>query len=124
MYTPVRFFTNEFMKNVGNTVKEVSSFIYPPVTIYQDGQDLVVEAEIAGFSKKDIKVTVDNNVLTISAIRERKYERLYMDQRTDNVFKVVKLPIDVDSEEMSARYSDGILSVRMKTKNVHSVEVE
>ncbi len=124
MYTPVRFFTNEFMKNVGNTVKEVSSFIYPPVTIYQDGQDLVVEAEIAGFSKKDIKVTVDNNVLTISARRERKYERLYMDQRTDNVFKVVKLPIDVDSEEMSARYSDGILSVRMKTKNVHSVEVE
>ncbi len=124
MYTPVRFFTNEFMKNVGNSIREVSSFIYPPVSIFQDGQDLVVEAEIAGFSKKDIKVTVDRDVLTISASRERKYERVYLDQRIDNVFKVVKLPIEVDPGEMSAKYAEGVLTVRMKTKNVHSVEIE
>ncbi len=124
MYTPVKFFTNEFMKNMGNSIKEVSSFIYPPVAVFQDGQDLVVEAEIAGFNKKDIKVTVDKDVLTISASRERKHERVYLDQRIDNVFKVVKLPMEIEAEEMNAKYSDGILTVRMKTKNVHSVEVE
>ncbi|WP_297217605.1 archaeal heat shock protein Hsp14 [Thermoplasma sp.] len=124
MYSPVRFFTNEMLKNVSNTVKEVSSFIYPPVTMYQDGEDLVLEAEMAGFDKKDIRVTVDKNVLTIRAERKREYKSVYLDQRVDKVFKVVRLPVDVEQSSISAKYQDGVLTVRMKAKDIKTVEIE
>ncbi|PYB68194.1 Hsp20/alpha crystallin family protein [Thermoplasma sp. Kam2015] len=124
MYSPVRFFTNEMLKNVSNTVKEVSSFIYPPVTMYQDGEDLVLEAELAGFDKKDIRVTVDKNVLTIRAERKREYKSVYLDQRVDKVFKVVRLPVDVEQSSISAKYQDGLLTVRMKAKDIKTVEIE
>ncbi|BAB59931.1 class I small heat shock protein [Thermoplasma volcanium GSS1] len=124
MYTPIKFFTNEMIKNVSNTVKEVSSFIYPPVTLYQDSSDLVLEAEMAGFDKKNIKVSVNKNVLTISAERKREYSTVYIDQRVDKVYKVVKLPVEIEQQDISAKYSEGILTVRMKTKNIKNVEIE
>ncbi|KAA8923113.1 archaeal heat shock protein Hsp14 [Thermoplasma sp.] len=124
MYSPVRFFTNEMLKNVSNTVKEMSSFIYPPITMYQDGNDLVVEAEMPGFDKKDIRVTVEKNVLTIRAERKREYKAVYIDQRVDKVFKVVRLPVDVDQASISAKYQDGVLILRMRAKDIKTVEIE
>jgi len=124
MYSPVRFFTNEMLKNVSNTVKEMSSFIYPPITMYQDGTELVLEAEMPGFDKKDIKITVEKNVLTIRADRKREYRSVYIDQRVDKVFKVVRLPVDVDQASISAKYQDGLLTVRMKAKDIKTVEIE
>ena len=41
----------------------------PPVDIYETAEEVIVLVEVAGMNKKDIAVTLDNNILKISGIR-------------------------------------------------------
>src|SRR5690554_3147891 len=54
--------------------------------VYQDGDDLVIEAELPGFDKDEIKVHVQDNQLTISAqhdqAREEKTEHYIRKERS------------------------------------------
>ena len=44
----------------------------PPVDIYEDDHQVTIQAELPGIEEKDLNITVENNVLTISG--ERKLE--------------------------------------------------
>ena len=70
MDAPLKFYADEFMKGVGNRVKEVMSFVYPPVTMYEESGEIVIEADLPGFKKDNIRVVLEKNALSISARRE------------------------------------------------------
>jgi len=57
IYGPLKFMADEFMKNVNDRAKEVLTYLYPPVRMYEDNGEIVIEADMPGFDKKDIKVT-------------------------------------------------------------------
>ncbi|MCL4338025.1 MAG: Hsp20/alpha crystallin family protein [Candidatus Thermoplasmatota archaeon] len=126
MYNPLKYFTDEFAKNLGDRAKEVLTFLYPPVTMYEDAGEMVIEADLPGFSKKDVTVRLEKNALTISA--ERKLETkgvLYLDQRPEKFTKRIRLPMEVDQDvNFKAKLLNGVLTVRFPAKGVKTIEVE
>lgn len=126
MYNPLKYFTGEVAKNIGERAKEIMTFLYPPVTMYEDAGDIVIEADLPGFNKKDVTVRLEKNALTISA--ERKVETkgvVYLDQRPEKFTKRIRLPLDVDQDvNYTAKLSNGVLVIRFPAKGVKTIEVE
>lgn len=126
MYNPLKYFTDEVAKNLGDRAKEILTFLYPPVTMYEDAGEMVIEADLPGFSKKDVTVRLEKNALTISA--ERKLEAkgvVYLDQRPEKFTKRIRLPMEVEQDvNFKAKLLNGVLTVRFPSKGVKTIEVE
>jgi len=94
----------------------------PAVDIFEaPNHDLVVKAEIPAMKKEDIKVTVEQNVLTIEG--ERKFDSdVPRDQyhRLERGFGAFRrsftLPATLDASRVSANYTDGVLTVTLPQK--------
>ena len=102
----------------------------PIVEISEDEKEYVVKAEIPGMKKEEVKVTVDDGVLSISGERKtdkeeknRKYHRV---ERAYGRFeRSFTLPEQVDSTQTKAEYEDGLLQVHLpKTGKPVSKAVE
>ena len=65
-----QFMAKEIMKELGNKSREFYEFILPPVDIVEGANDLVVTIDLPGFAKKDIKLRIVGNVLSVSAKRD------------------------------------------------------
>src|SRR6185369_9988476 len=89
----------------------------PAVDIFEaENHDLVVKAELPAMKKEDIKVTVEQNVLTLEG--ERKFDgTVAKDQyhRLERGFGAFRrsftLPATIDGSRVSAAYTDGVLTV-------------
>ena len=126
LYGPLRYMADEFMKNAGERSKEALTFLYPPVRMYEDNGELVVEAEMAGFHKKEIKVVANKMSIEISASRkEEEGLNLYLDQRPSKVRKTIRLPVELDTEKPQvAKYTDGVLTIRATIKGRNPLKIE
>ena len=90
----------------------------PLCDIYEEGDNIVVKAEVPGIDRNDIDVQVENNVLTLRGERKReqevKSENLYRTERFYGSFtRSFTLPVTVDTQNIRAEYKDGILRVTM-----------
>ncbi len=80
-----------------------------------------VKAEIPGVKKEDINVQVDGNLVTISAEvrkdKEEKSERYVRQERYfGSVSRSFTLASPVDEKAASAKYTDGVLELRLPKK--------
>jgi HSP20 family protein len=87
---------------------------------FVDGDQLVVRAEVPGVDpERDIDVSVENDVLTISAERrESSREKMgdrgfHSEFRYGSFVRQVRLPAGTSPEVVSATYRDGVLEIRM-----------
>jgi HSP20 family protein len=76
----------------------------------------VVRAELPGVAPDEVDIIIQNNVLTISGriSEERKEERegyLVRERRTGMFRRSLQLPQEVDEDDVSARFEDGVLEV-------------
>jgi HSP20 family protein len=89
----------------------------PAVDIFEAANhDLVVRAELPAMKKEDIKVTIEQNVLTLEG--ERKFDdSVAKDQyhRLERGFGAFRrsftLPSTIDGSRVSAGYVDGVLTI-------------
>ena len=94
----------------------------PPVDVYETDKGYMVEAEVAGYDPKDIKLSVDKHTLTISAEEEKKEEekegKKYMIRETyhNSFSRSFTLPDDVDESGISAETKHGVLKVTLPKK--------
>jgi HSP20 family protein len=102
----------------------------PVVDIVEDGQNYVIKAELPGVNKEDIKVGVQDDVLTVSGHRhyekEEKGKKFHRIERSYGSFaRSFTLPEDSDGEKVSAEFKDGMLKVQLpKTERVKPKQVE
>ncbi len=84
-----------------------------PVSVWQDDNNIYVEAELPGVTEKDVDLTVDNGVLTIKAERHDQEGRTYLyNGRSFGRFeRAVTLPENIDSEHVEATLTGGVLRV-------------
>jgi HSP20 family protein len=88
----------------------------PNVDIYENKDQIVIEAELPGMRREEFEITVENNVLTLRG--ERRFEKK---EETDNYHRVERaygtfarsftLPQTVSTEGASAEYKNGVLRV-------------
>ncbi len=96
-----------------------SSAWVPAVDIYETNEkDVVVKVEVPDMKREDIKVTFENNVLTIEGERkasdEVKNEQYHRIERRYGAFRrSFTLPASVDGARVQAAYQDGILKVTL-----------
>ncbi len=126
--TLVRFKPVREFDNINNTIQKYfddftsskSSFntdsFLPKFDISEKGNQFIIETEVPGVKKENLKITLQDNILTIEGekknvnkVDERKY---FLTERTYGSFKKsFTLPEEVDSDKVNAKFSDGVLTI-------------
>lgn len=93
----------------------------PRVNIDEKNEQFDIEVAAPGMKKEDFHITCDNGLLTIKAEREEKKEekqRNYTrrEYNYNSFSRSFTLPENVKSEEVSAKYDNGILRVTVPKK--------
>jgi HSP20 family protein len=88
----------------------------PAVDIYEQGNDIVLKAELPGVDPKDVDIRLENNVLTLRGQRkfenEVKKENYHRVERSYGSFsRSFTLPSVVDQAHIKAEVKDGILKL-------------
>ena len=117
------YMAKEVMREINNKSKEFYEFILPPVDMVEDSNDLLVIIDLPGFNKNDITLRINKNVLSIKANKPDNEYRgtIYLKHRPTKIDKKVILPFLVDDDEEitgTANYSDGIIMLRIPSKNL------
>jgi HSP20 family protein len=88
----------------------------PPVDIEEQDNAFVIEAELPGVQKDDVNIELVANELMITGeIKEREREGIFR-KRTRRIGRFeyrVRLPEQVDGENVEANLKDGVLTVRV-----------
>ena len=102
----------------------------PAVDVLEDKDKLTVKAELPGFKKEDLNVTLHENNLIISGERrcddEQKEGEFYRCERYYGKFhRSVSLPSTVDTVKIDAKYRDGVLTVALpKSEKAKGKQIE
>jgi HSP20 family protein len=83
---------------------EVADVREPLVDVFDEGQEVVIVAELPGVGEDEIRVEVQDDVLSLETTGERKYA------------KEILLPAPVDAVSMQKAHKNGILELRLKKK--------
>ncbi len=111
----VKYMAKEVAKEIGNKSREFYEFVLPPVDMIEENDNLVIKIDMPGFSKKDIKLSIQGNVLSINAKKDEKVTgTVIWKQRPDVIDKKIQIPMRIkEGEEQvdSAKYADGVLTI-------------
>ena len=98
------------------------------VDIREDADHFYVEAELPGFRKEDVDITLENQTLTISAERteqggdqnkgrqNQQGQLLLNERRYSKFLRSFTLPPTVDEQTVDARLSDGVLRITLNKR--------
>jgi HSP20 family protein len=89
------------------------------VDVREDADHFYVDAELPGFRKEDVDITLENQTLTITAERgeskkeggEKKGDYLLNERRYSRFQRMFTLPPTVDETNVDAKLSDGVLRI-------------
>lgn len=95
-----------------------SGEISPQVDIYEEGDEVVVKAELPGMKKADIEVSISDDIITISGEKkaEEKVEKknYFRVERSYGSFtRKMRLPAAIVSDKAKATFAEGVLEVRI-----------
>lgn len=103
----------------------------PAMDLVEAGDELVLRADLPGMREGDVAIEIKDNVLTVAGERraehEDKGETFYRAERAFGSFsRSLTLPDGVDPGAVSARFTDGVLEVRVpkpEERRPHRVEI-
>ena len=92
------------------------------VDIREDQDHLYVEADLPGFKKDEVDITLENQTLTISAehrteaTEEKKGDWLLNERRYARFLRSFTLPPTVDESKVDAKLADGVLRITLNKR--------
>ena len=89
-----------------------------PLDVLADGDDFVVRASMPGVSPDNIRVSIEDNVLTIRGETASHFENadgnyLMRERRSGSFHRSLRLPDAVDQDRAEPRYEHGVLTISM-----------
>jgi HSP20 family protein len=102
------------------TGRDLTGALYPNVDITESETGYMIKADLPGIAKEDIKVSVEDNTLSISGEKKHEHEkkeknRYYHLERSYGRFcRAFTLPAHVDGKNIEAKYANGVLEVYLK----------
>ena len=124
-YSPNRWFDfpfdrvfDEFWGRAPEAAATATDVWAPRVDIREEKDAVLLSAELPGVSKDDLKIELENGVLTLSG--EKKAERtenengFYRSERVYGAYqRSFRVPETVDAERISAGYANGVLTLTL-----------
>ena len=93
------------------------------VDVREDADHFYVEAEMPGFKKDDVDITLENQTLTISAERKEEKQQkgdkgdlLLHERRYNRFLRSFTLPPTVDEQTVNAKLTDGVLTITLNKR--------
>jgi HSP20 family molecular chaperone IbpA len=118
------------VRELGNFSREFYESTMPAIDMFEDGNDLVIKIDLAGFAKKDINLSIEDDILHIRAKRDPDDKThtgsIYYKHRPHQIDKRIILPISVqDGKKVAgaAAYIDGVVTVRIPTAEVNNIPI-
>jgi len=90
----------------------------PKIDISENDKQIIIDAEIPGVTKDNLKITLQDNILTIEGekkkVTEEKEKTFYREERSYGKFKrSFTLPVEVNSDNVDAKFENGMLQVKL-----------
>lgn len=100
--------------------------------VYQEDNTYIVEIDLPGFKKEEIKVSYNQDLLTVSASHEEEKKEdnkryVYRSRRQSTFTRQIRFN-NIDSQAIDANYSEGVLKVILpivgEKKELKQIEVK
>lgn len=101
------------MNALSPAMPEAAAFV-PQVEVREKDGNYLVDVALPGFKKDDIEIDVSGNELTISGKYEQRREDAtlhYSEMRQGSFTRTITLPQEINADEVSATFEDGILHI-------------
>lgn len=109
-----------FGRDLDDWFRAESELLHPVnVSIEETEEGLRVEAEVPGFKAEELEVSVEPYRLTITGKREagkeekKKEKVVYSERSSERILRVIDLPVEVNTDRVSAVLKDGMLEFTM-----------
>ncbi len=107
---------NERIHRFFSDIPSMDFSYYPHIDITDDEKNIYVEAEIPGVKKEDMKITLQDNILTITGEKKREEEekdkKIFRSERVYGSFtRSFTLPEDINPDSVEAKFDNGILNI-------------
>ena len=117
-------------RELGNFSREFYEYITPAIDIFEDENELVVKIDLPGYAKKDINLSIEEDILRIRAKKEPDEETrigfIYYKQRPRQIDKSIVLPISTqDGTKVvgAGAYVDGVVTVRIPIAGPNNIPI-
>ena len=98
---------------LGNTTASMGT--YPPINVFQQGDDLVAIVELPGVNREDLNIQAQENTIRIAGRKAINYPEdvsLHRRERVSGVFdRTLVIPMQLDPQGIKAEYNDGLLAL-------------
>jgi HSP20 family protein len=88
---------------------------FPPINVFQQGDDLVAILELAGVNKNELEIQAKDNTIRICGKKAIAYAEgvsVHRRERHSGVFdRTLTVPIQIDADRIKAEYRDGVLAL-------------
>jgi len=95
-----------------------STSLRPAIDMTENEKELVISADLPGLDEKDLEVSLAGDVLTIKGEKKAEHEErngghYYVERRFGSFSRSVRLPFEVDDQQVEATYDKGVLTIRV-----------
>lgn len=90
----------------------------PKIDVLDKDKEILVKAELPGFDKDDLDISIANNQLVIKAktckeAKEEEGDYLKQEIRKSEVYRSVLLPVEVEHEKIKTSFKNGLLKLTL-----------
>jgi HSP20 family protein len=100
----------------------------PAMDVYDDEKNFYIKADVAGIDEKDLDVTINGNVLTVSGKKtEEKKESegknfIFSERRTGSFSRSITLPAGFKQKEIKGELKNGVLTITIEKEKPEKTE--
>jgi HSP20 family molecular chaperone IbpA len=128
--TLIHYAARELSREIGKRSREFYEFVMPAIDMYEDENDLIVKIDLPGFKRDEIKISIEEDILSIRAKRMEPQDEslgtILYKQRPIQIDKRISLPIPIKEGEKvtgTATYSEGVVTLRIPISRVGVIPI-
>ena len=133
--TPLGFFS-DFDREFENfwMVPGRNTDFFPSSDFHEDNNNYFLSLDLPGLSKKNIKISYENQVLTVSGERKEEYTKDIKENKsrfTEKLYgafsRSFHIPSGIDQDKIEAQFSNGVLELVLPKSSKscgHHIEVK
>jgi HSP20 family protein len=111
-----------------NLEEETNLSWSPRLDVSETDKALEVVADLPGMEKKDIKVSLDGDLLTIKGekkeVKEKKDKHYHtIERRSGSFYRALRLPMEVEGDKIAATFKEGVLTLTLPKSTVAAKKV-